>query len=78
MPDEELQKKLNQMVDKAINELRSDLTKADYPITKLATIARHEGYGIALKELGADTRKLGTLIETEAKKIEPSIRLLFK
>ena len=78
MPDEELQKKLNQMVDKAINELRRDLAKADHPITKLATIARHEGYGIALKELGADTGKLGVLVETEAKKIEPSIRLLFK
>lgn len=78
MPNEELQKRLSQMVNKAINELRSDLAKADHPITKLATIARHEGYGIALKELGADTSKLGILVETEAKKIEPSIRPFFK
>ena len=78
MSEEELQKKLSQMVDKAINELRRDLTKADHSITKLAAIARHEGYGIALKELGTDTSKLGILIEAEAKKIEPSIRLYFK
>ncbi len=70
-------KMLNKMVDKAIKELKSDLYKADHPITKLATIARHEGYGMALQELGADTSKLGTLVESEAKKIEPSIRILF-
>lgn len=78
MPNEELQKRLSQMVEKAINGLRSDLNKADHPILKLTTIARHEGYGIALKELGADTIKLGLLVESEAKKIEPSIRSLFK
>ena len=78
MSNDELQKRLSQMVDKAIRELNSDLAKADHPITKLVTIARHEGYGIALKELGADTSKLGTLVESEAKKIEPSIRPLFK
>lgn len=82
MSDEDSQKifnqKLSQMVGKAINELRSDLAKADHSITKLVTIARHEGYGIALTELGADTSKLGILVEAEAKKIEPSIRLLFK
>lgn len=78
MPNEDLQKKLNQMVDKAIRELDSELARADHPILKLTTIARHEGYGIALKELGADTTKLGTLVESEAKKIEPSIRPLFK
>lgn len=78
MLNEELQKRFSQMVDKAIRELNSELTKADHPILKLTTIARHEGYGIALKELGADTSKLGVLVESEAKKIEPSIRLLFK
>jgi hypothetical protein len=78
MPDEQLPKRLSQMVNKAINELRNDLAKADHPITKLIAIARHEGYGIALKELGADTSKLGILVEDEAKKIEPSIRPLFK
>ncbi len=78
MSDEQLQKRPSQMVNKAINELRNDLAKADHPITKLVTIARHEGYGIALKELGADTSKLGILVEDEAKKIEPSIRPLFK
>lgn len=78
MSNDELPKRLSQMVNKAIRELNSDLAKADHPITKLATIARHEGYGIALKELGADTKKLGILIEDEAKKIEPSIRPLFK
>lgn len=78
MPNEELQKRLNQMVYKAIRELNSELARADHPILKLTTIARHEGYGIALKELGADTTKLGTLVEYEAKKIEPSIRPLFK
>ena len=78
MPNEELQKRLNQMVDNAIKELKSDLNKADHPILKLTTIARHEGYGIALKELGVDTTKLGLLVESEAKKIEPSIRPLFQ
>lgn len=78
MPNEELQKRLNQMVDKATRELNSELARADHPILKLTTIARHEGYGIALKELGADTTKLGTLVEVEAKKIEPSIRPMFK
>lgn len=78
MLNEELQKRFSQMVDKAIRELNSELTRADHPILKLTTIARHEGYGIALKELGADTSKLGVLVESEAKKIEPSIRLLFK
>lgn len=47
MSDEELQKRPNQMVDKAIRELNSDLAKADHPITKLTTIVRHEGYGMA-------------------------------
>ena len=81
MPDDAqkiFNQRINQMVDKAINGLRRDLTKADHSISKLAAIARHEGYGIALKELGADTSKLGILIEAEAKKIEPSIRLYFK
>lgn len=53
MPNEDLQKRLNQMVDKAIRELNSELARADHSILKLTTIARHEGYGIALKELGA-------------------------
>lgn len=70
MPKEELQKRLSQMVNKAIKELKSDLSRADHPITKLATIVRHEGYGIALRELGADTSELGILVETEAMKIE--------
>ena len=78
MPNEDSQKKFNQMVDKAIRELNSELARADHPILKLTTIARHEGYGIALKELGADTTQLGLLVESEAKKIEPSIRPLFK
>ncbi len=78
MSNEELQKRLNQMVEKAIKELNSELAKADHPILKLTTISRHEGYGIALKELGADTSKLGILVETEAEKIEPSLRPLFK
>lgn len=78
MLNEELQKRFSQMVDKAIRELNSELARADHPVLKLTTIARHEGYGIALKELGADTSKLGILVESEAKKIEPSIRLLFK
>lgn len=73
-----LQQKLDQMVNKSIEELKIDLTRSDDPITKLVTIARHEGYGIALKELGADTKKLGILVETEAKKIEPYIRQYFK
>ena len=78
MPNEELQKRLNQMVEKAIRDLNNNLAKADHPILKLTIISRHEGYGIALHELGADTAKLGTLVESEAKKIEPSIRPLFK
>lgn len=76
--DQKLNHKLNRMVDKAMNELIRDVSKADHSITKLAAIARYEGYGIALKELGADTKKLGMLVETEARKIEQSIRLLFK
>lgn len=75
---EERLKLYSDMVEKAIRELNSELARADHPILKLTTIARHEGYGIALKELGADTTKLGTLVEAEAKKIEPSIRPLFK
>lgn len=78
MPNEELQKRLNQMVEKAIKELKNELAKTEYPIIKLTIISRHEGYGIALKELGTDTSKLGILVETEAKKIGPSIRPLFK
>jgi hypothetical protein len=78
MPNEELQKRLNQMVEKAIRDLNINLAKADHLIIKLTTISRYEGYGIALHELGADTTKLGTLVESEAKKIEPSIRPLFK
>ena len=73
-----MDKKLNQMVEKAIIDLNNNLAKADQPIIKLTIISRHEGYGIALHELGADTTKLGTLVESEAKKIEPSIRKLFK
>lgn len=77
MHNEELQKRFNQMVEKAIKELNNDLAKTDHPILKLTTISRHEGYGIALHELGADTTKLGILVETEAKKLEPAIRKLF-
>ncbi len=78
MATEEFQKRLNQMAEKALIDLRNDLSKADHPITKLATIARYEGYGIALQELGADTVKLGKLVESEANKIEPTIRPFFK
>jgi hypothetical protein len=77
MADEELQKKLKKMVNKSIKDLKEDIAKSDHPITRLVAIARHEGYGIALQELGADTSKLGTLVETEAIKIEPSIRKFF-
>ena len=77
MPNEELQKRLNQMVEKSIKDLKSDIAKADHPITKLTAIARHEGYGIALQELGANTEKLGSLVEMEAKKLEPSLRKFF-
>ena len=77
MSNEELQKRLNQMVEKAIKELKNELAKADHPILKLITISRHEGYGIALHELGVDTTKLGILVESEAKKIEPAVRKLF-
>lgn len=70
--------KLNKMVEKAIKELNAEIAKADHPILKLITITRHEGYGIALKELGVDTEKLGILIEIEARKIEPYIRSLLK
>lgn len=41
-------------------------------------ISRYERYGIALHELGADTKKLGAIVEIEAKKIESTIRSLFK
>lgn len=78
MVNEKLLTNLDQMVDKAIKDLNIELSKADHPITKLAEIARHEGYGIALKELGADTTKLGNLIETEAAKIEPQLRKFFR
>ena len=75
---EERLKLYSDMVDKAIRELNSELTRADHPILKLPTIARDGGYVMAVKERGADTTKLGTLVESEAKKIEPSIRPLFK
>ena len=68
---------LNDMVEKAAQDLEREISKADHPIIKLTIISRHEGYGIALKELGADTTKLGLLVETEAKKVEPSIRKFF-
>lgn len=74
---EERRKLYSDMVEKAIRELNNDLAKADHPILKLTTISRHEGYGIALHELGADTTKLGIIVETEAKKLEPVIRKLF-
>lgn len=76
MSEEELQI-LNKMAEKATRDLKSELSRADHPISKLVTIARHEGYGMALRELGADTSKLGMLVESEAKKIEPSIRIFF-
>jgi hypothetical protein len=72
------EKDLNLMVDKSIKDLNKELSKADHPILKLAIIARHEGYGIAMKELGADTTKLGKLIDSEALKIEPELRKFFK
>lgn len=78
MPNEELQKRLNQMVYNTITNLKRDLAKEGHPILKLIIIARYEGYGIALKELGADTSELGALVETDARKIEPSIRQYFK
>ncbi len=68
---------LNELVERAIQDLKKELSKADHPIIKLTIISRHEGYGIALHDLGADTLKLGLLVESEAKKIEPSIRKLF-
>lgn len=77
MNDEELQNKLKKMVNKSIKELKIEIAKSDHPVTTLAIIARHEGYGIALKELGTDTSKLGALVESEAMKIEPSIRKFF-
>jgi len=69
---------LDQMVDKSIKDLNIELSKADHPILKLTIIARHEGYGIALKELGVDTAKLGKLVEIEAAKIEPQLRKFFR
>lgn len=78
MANEKLQTNLNQMVDKSIKDLNIELSKADHPILKLTIISRHEGYGIALKELGADTTKLGKLVEIEAAKIEPQLRKFFK
>lgn len=77
MINEKLKADLDRMVDKSIKDLNIELSKADHPLAKLATIARHEGYGIALKELGADTTELGKLVETEATKIEPQLRKFF-
>ena len=77
MVNDTTQTMLNNMVEKAAQDLERELSKADHHIIKLTIISRHEGYGIALKELGADTTKLGLLVETEAKKVEPSIRKFF-
>jgi len=77
MTNDITQKMLDEMVEKAIQDLKRELDKADHPIIKLTIISRHEGYGIALKDLGAYTLKLGLLVEQEAKKIEPLIRKLF-
>lgn len=78
MVNEKLLTSLSQMVDKSIKDLNRELSKADHPILKLSIIVRHEGYGIALKELGADTAKLGKLVESEAAKIEPQLRKFFQ
>lgn len=82
---EKSKQKLNQMVERSIINLRQELRptklgemlKIEHPILKLITISRYEGYGIALKELGANITNLETLIETEANKTEPYIKELF-
>lgn len=78
MTNEKLSLTLDQMINKSMKSLNKELSEADHPITKLTIVSRYEGYGIALKELGADTSKLGMLVETQATEIEPQLRKYFQ